>query len=305
MRKGTKRVLVWVVAALAAGALAAGCSLSGGNGAADKAGGSDAPIVLRLAYAYGAREGQPDEPMLRDFAKRVAELSNGELEVRLVFGVAGDEIPGIEERLARMVRDGRFDLGWVATRVWDELGVNSFRALQAPFLITDYELLDEVATGPIAEDMLAGLRRARLAGLGIVPELLRHPVGRSGPLVSVDDFAGARIRTIPSRTTDLLVAALGGTPVHVSNAASDAAIAHGRIDGEESSIRRASAGWTVAANVVLFGKANTVFANRSAFSRLSDDQQMVLRRAATQTARHVAGAPPSERALARSFCSTR
>jgi TRAP-type C4-dicarboxylate transport system substrate-binding protein len=79
----------------------------------------------------------------------VGRLSHGRLQIRLFFDVAGDETPDIEERLARMVRDGRFDLGWVATRVWDELEVKSFRALQAPFLVTDYELLGRVATGPI------------------------------------------------------------------------------------------------------------------------------------------------------------
>jgi TRAP-type C4-dicarboxylate transport system substrate-binding protein len=60
----------------------AGCSLGVDESGSDKAGGSDAPVVLRLAYAYKPREGQPDEPALRYFASRVAELSDGEMRVR-------------------------------------------------------------------------------------------------------------------------------------------------------------------------------------------------------------------------------
>src|SRR5919108_4965623 len=200
-----------LVALLVAVALA-GCSVGSDNGASDKAGGSEAPVVLRLAYPYSPREGQPDEAALRYFAGRVAKLSGGHMRLRISFLAVGDEVPEIEARMARSVARGAFDLGWVATRVWDQLGVRSFQALQAPFLITDYALLDRVAQSPLADEMLAGLRRLDLTGLAVVPELLRHPsAGRA--LVSVKAFNGVRIRTFPSRATDALISALGATPV--------------------------------------------------------------------------------------------
>jgi TRAP-type C4-dicarboxylate transport system substrate-binding protein len=297
----TKQAMSTLLGAALVGVFASGCSLGDDSGAGDKAGGSETPIVLRMAYGYNPREGQPDEPMIRYFAGRVAKLSHGTLRVRLVFNAAGQAVPGIEERVARMVRSGRFDLGWVATRAWDQLGIRSFQALQAPFLISDTGLLGRVVTGPIGDEMLSGLRRRRMTGLAIVPELLRHPVGRRHELVSLDDFAGARIRDIPSQATDALLSALGATPVHVSGAAEGGEL--GRIDGEEASIARARGGWTATANVVFFGKANSLFANPAALARLTEEQRAALRTAARETARHVAATLPSERDEARAYCS--
>jgi TRAP-type C4-dicarboxylate transport system substrate-binding protein len=76
-------------AALVAALLVAGCSLGDRDGDSDKAGGSGAPVVLRLAYPYKPAEGQPDEPALRWFARRVEDLSDGDMRVRISFDVAG------------------------------------------------------------------------------------------------------------------------------------------------------------------------------------------------------------------------
>src|SRR5215212_4579760 len=68
------------VVLVALGALAGGCDF-GGRG--DKAGGSHAPLELRLAVASAADEA--DAPVARFFASRVAALSGGSLRVRVVF----------------------------------------------------------------------------------------------------------------------------------------------------------------------------------------------------------------------------
>lgn len=293
---------IYLAAVLATGLLA-GCSLGGDEGASDKAGGSDAPVLLSMAYPYNPREGQPDEPALRYFAARVAELSDGGMRVRISFNAAGEVVPDAEARVARMVRSGKVDLGWIATRVWDQLGVKSFQALQAPFLISDDALLGRVAESPLADEMLSSLSRLGLSGLAIVPELLRHPMALRDPLVSVEDFDGARIRDIPSKATDALLSALGATPVHVSNASFGREISRGHIDGAELPTSSARGGWTVSANVTFFGKANTVVANAEALERLTAEQRDVLMRAAEQTARHAVEVAPSEREMARKFCA--
>ena len=105
----TRRLAATLVGALVA-ALAAGCSVSG-NDDADKAGGSDAPDVLRLAVADDAD--QPDAPFARYFARRVSALSDGSVRVRVVWDAAGQDSPGYELGIARLVKDGDFELGWM------------------------------------------------------------------------------------------------------------------------------------------------------------------------------------------------
>jgi TRAP-type transport system periplasmic protein len=300
MSETTKRVLASVLVTVLVGILAAGCSLDGGG---DKAGGSSEPVVLRLAAAEDAE--QPESERARYFASRVSELSDGSVRVRIVYDAGGEENTGYETRLANMVRQGKFELGWIGARAWDRSGITSFQALQAPFLVTDHTLLGRIATGPLALRMLEGLSAHGLVGLALVPDRLRYPVGARHALASPGAFAGARVRVPPSRATDALMRALGATPVHLRGEALTAALEKGKIDGSEVSLGTNSAEegenfltW----NVILFPKALTLFAARGAYERLDEDQRAIIAKAARQTAAYAAAHPFSERALMRNFC---
>jgi len=298
MRATMKRPLVTTLVAALIAALPAGCGLGGGG---DKAGGSRAPVVLRLAVAHAADDG--DAAVARFFASQVAELSGGSLRVRVVFNAAGQRVVDTEARVARMVGDRTFELGWIGAGAWDGLGVTSFQALQAPFLVTSYALLDRIATGPLAPRMLAGLQGHGVVGLALVPDRLRHPVGVWHPLASPGDFAGARVRVTPSRATEALMRALGATPVHVSGDEVDAAMARGEIDGTEHSLGGTwPGGHYLTANVTFFARAVTLFAGRRAYERLDGDQRAAIRRAAEQTVARVAAHPPPESSLVRRYC---
>jgi TRAP-type C4-dicarboxylate transport system substrate-binding protein len=290
-----------VALVVAAGSLLVGCSARHRTNAADKAGGSGGPVVLRLGVSDDAL--LAESRLARYFAADVARRSRGDIRVRLVFLAAGSSTPDVEARTIAFVREGRFDLGWVAARAWDELGVTSFQALQAPFLITSYPLLDRVLTGPLAVEMLSGLDEHDVVGLALIPGLLRHPIGLRRPLVSLADFGGARVRDLPSRATDALLRALGAMPVHVSN--DD--FGHARIDGEELSLVNAPIGGILTANVAFFPKVITLFAGKRAFAGLSDGQQAILRAAAEDTLKHNASFPVRtalafEGVLARQYC---
>jgi TRAP-type transport system periplasmic protein len=296
-----KRSRLALMVALLVGA-AAGCSVNGDEDG-DKAGGSEAPKLLRLAAANDSE--QPDAPFARYFADRVRALSGGSLRVRVVWDAAGTDTPGYELGIARLVRDGDFELGWMGARAWDRMDINSFQALQAPFLVTNHELLGRIATGPLAARMLGGLDGHDFVGLAVVPEHLRYAFGARKALTSPDDFAGARVRVQPSRATDALMRALGATPAHVSEDDVAEAVENGEIDGAEASLGTNSAyeGEShLTLNVPLFPKTLTLFAGEGAYDRLGEDQREVIRQAARQTAAYAAAHAPSERALMRDFC---
>lgn len=296
----TARFAGVLLGASIASATAAGCSSQHAASGADKAGGSNAPTVLSLADSDDSS--QTDTPAVRFFAARVAKLSHGALRVQITFQAAGDKIAEVEQRTVRMVQAGRFDLGFVGSRAWDKLGVTSLEALQAPFLITSYPLLDRVVTSGIATEMLDGLRSRHVIGLALIPDQLRHPVGLDHPLASLADFSGARIRVVPSRVTSSLMRALGAIPMEVANGNVVSVIGHREIDGEELAFGNAPSNGIVTANVTFFGKALTLFAGRSAFQRLTAQQRNVIMEAAKQTLQHVTATSPMENTLAASFC---
>jgi TRAP-type C4-dicarboxylate transport system substrate-binding protein len=267
--------------------LAAACSSTGDEPSATQSPTGD-PVVIRLGT--GDPRGRPDTPVVERFAEAVEEVSDGAMRVEVVWEAGGDSSrpDGFEQGVVGLVQDGELDLGWIAARAWDTVGVTSFQALQAPFLITDHELLTEVLAGSMTDDMIVGLGDVGLVGLGLYPDGLRYPLGYAAPMTSVEDFDGADIRLVPSEATEALVRALGGRPVYgLTGDALDAAIESGDVDGTEISLGLAASiapeGSVVTGNVVLFPRVNTLFAGQDLMDSLSDEQEAILAAAAEET----------------------
>lgn len=249
---------------------AAGCAGSH----VDKAGGSAPvkPVVLALAthdddYAYGT------------FADAVARLSDGSMRIRVVNNWR-DNDADYERGIVNDVRSGRVPLGIVGVRVWDTLGVPSFRALVAPFLIDSLELEGRALASGFAPRALEAVSRQGVVGVALLPGLLRRPFGITRALVRPRDYRGATIGVRRSDVASETIAALGG--VATSRAASDPS----GLDGMELDLLVISRdtldtrAHPLTGNVVLWPKAQTIVMNRVAFGRLTPSQREILRRAA-------------------------
>ena len=215
------------------------------------------------------------------------ELSKGSVLVDVRWNAGLEYVDG-EEAIAKQVRAGDLDLGWVGSRAFDTLGVSSLRAVQAPFLITDNRLTKAVAQDEVAAAMLSDLSKAALVGLGLYPDQLRHPVGFRKPLASISAFKGARIRTLTSNTSDAVLRALGAEPVHLKGSAYRAAIDDHTLDGVDASLGLAPSlgGAFLTGNVSIFPRMNVLFSSESALDQLDEPQRAALSRAAADTLAH-------------------
>ena len=222
----------WTRRQLLASGMAAGLTACSGGAPRNKAGGPPPPVTVTLGNPDPSGV-LPDTQDITYFARQVHQLSGGQMNIRILWLVT--QADNSEQATAALVKDGRVDLGWIGARAWDTLGVRSFQALQAPFLIDSYPLLDAVLRSPMASDMLAGLDQAGFAGLGLYPGQLRHPAGFRKPFVSLRDFRGARIRVPASRASDALYRALGAVPEHLGSTTFAPAVASGSVDGVDAS----------------------------------------------------------------------
>lgn len=274
---------------VAMGMLTAACTSTEEEPTPDGSPTSD-PIVLRLGT--GDALGRPDTPVVAAFANAVEDLSEGAMRIEVVWEAGGPSARngGFEQGVIGRVQERELELGWVAARSWDTMGVTSFQALQAPFLITDQQLLAEVLSSSMAGEMMAGLDDAGVVGLGMFPDGLRYPLGYAAPMASLEHWDGSAIRLVPSGATDALVRALGGRPVYGLNGDDlDAAIASGDIDGTEISLAGApilaqdvAPRSVITGNVVLFPRVNTLFAGQELWASLSDEQRAILVAAAEE-----------------------
>ena len=284
-----------------AAAVLAGC---GGNSVATKAGGSGAPVILRIGT--DDTPGRPAAKQIEEFARQVQTLSAGTVRIEPVWQAAGQNPDDWDQKVARMVAGGELDMGMIPSRSWDTEGVTSLRALSAPFLITSDRLAGQIATDEIANQMLAGLDKAGVVGLALVPEGLRHPFAFKKPLRGPGDYRGATVRSPRSDTVYAVFRALGATADDLPGAAFAAGVRAGTVAAAETSFAFAGlmpARAVVTGNVTLFPKINSLVVNTEAFDKLRSEQQEAMRTAATRTRDWAIANNDDDGELAKAFCN--
>jgi TRAP-type C4-dicarboxylate transport system substrate-binding protein len=298
-REQTRRA-TFATAALLAVAAAAGCA------SGDKAGGSGGPVTLRIGTDDPA--GRPSGTAMDEFARQARRLSGGRIRIEPVFQAGGTtSAPGWDQRIAHMVQAGRLDMGVVPARAWDTEGVTSLRALHAPFLVTSDTLLNRIVRGDVADQMLAGLDRAGIVGLALLPEELRHPFAFGQPFLKVEDFAGQVVRVPRSDVAYSTFRHLGARPEDLAGPRFMRAVANGSVRGADAGFAIVSGSLprsaTATANVTLFPKANTLVIGQRAWKKLDDANRAVLREAARRTVASVVSTRVGERDAARRYCA--
>ena len=261
-----------VLHAAAAALVAAAAACGGSRG--DKAGGDGARdgklLVLRLEQ-HDSNYGGPE------FAAAVLDRSGGAIRIHVTDRLATDG-PEYERDLVRDVRRGATQIGVVPARVWDTMGITSFQALLAPFLVESLELERQILESPLAARMLEGVEGGRTVGLSIVPGPLRRPFGFRLALIGPTDYIGTRMGVRPGRVETATFHSLGATTREYLSLSGvnreGAALDPWSIAGGNGYVGR-----TLAANVVFWPRAEIVVMNRKAFERLTPEQREVLRAA--------------------------
>jgi TRAP-type C4-dicarboxylate transport system substrate-binding protein len=258
--------------------LAAAC---GGSGL-DKAGATRPakPVVLTLATHDDATE-------YGTFAAAVDRLSGGSLRIRIAgnWRATGtrSEID-FERGIVDDVRSGKGQLGIVGVRVWDTLGVMSFQALVAPFLIDSLSLERRALETPFARRALAGLRKMGVVGIALLPGSLRRPLGLTRALVRPQDYQGERIAIRLGNVARATFHALRATAAGSMPSAGDLSGFDGiEVDPLTITENSYDAGaHALTGNVVYWPRALTIVMNRKAFDGLTGTQRQILAAAGRQ-----------------------
>ncbi len=276
--------LATVAIAVIAAVVAGGCS--GGGGTDDKAGGSGEPVVLRMANAYGDLD---VVPAVQYFVSRIKERSGGNVRIQ-VASTWGDYADDAEQQVVRAVAAGKADLGWAGARVFDTMGVTSFQALQAPMLIDSYALERAVVTSDMPGQMLQGLTKVGVRGLGVLADGLRKPIAVKHPMLGVADWRGITFGTLKSAGQAQAIRSLGATPMEVFRRARNEALKDGKLQGLEMDLlvyeRNAMAQPApyVTSNVNLWPQVDVLFANPGRLGALTEQQRRWLQQAAQDAA---------------------
>ena len=254
--------------------------LVGCTGAApDRTGGTTAPgpLVLTGITTGGNGEIQP-------FIDGVQRLSNGAMTVRFIDGWNKHSVTG-EADAINAVRSGAADYAVVPARAWHDAGVDSFDALVAPMTVDSYALQDTVLHSSLAGDMLAGVRKLGLIGIGIVPGPLRQFDGISRTVLTPAALLGAKVAVNPGGVAEHSLRSLGATPVRSPFDNSDIS----RVDAAEMQLGSVEGNvydgviTSVTVNLAVEPRPLVIVGNAAAMATLNGQQQKILMTAATQS----------------------
>ena len=288
--------MTWMI--LATGLVLSGCIVN----PLDKSGGEGPALTLTMATSD--QPGGPQSAELEHFAEVVAKESNGRMRIDVTYAAMGQDQRKFDQTVAGLVQDGRFDLGIVPARSWDDLDVTAFRALQTPFLLDRDELVDAVVKDDVAQSMLEGLEGSRVHGIVLWPDALRHPVGYGAPILRPSDLRGAALHAPYSRDVYAMLEALGSEPSDLDRVGVTTGYASGTLDGTEAGADAAfGPPATITANVTLYAKVNTIVANEAAWDSLSDSQQAAVQDAARSTRDWLVAGRPREDDLLSEACA--
>jgi TRAP-type C4-dicarboxylate transport system substrate-binding protein len=240
--------------------------------------GADSRPASTLSFAMP----DADDALGAEFVKAV-ERSGG-VRIKKPARDYSSRDPANELALARDLQAGRVDMAYLPARAWAAAGVAPFKALLAPFVITTDEAAAQLATSPVAEELLAALPGA-VVGLGLVPAQTRRVLA-SRDLLSPTDYQGLRVRVIDNEQAAADLSALGAEPVQglLSNEVGEWLRGH-RLDGAETApssiITNGYQNYVSSlSSYGLFPKFQSIVVSRAAWERLSPAQQENLRSAA-------------------------
>jgi tripartite ATP-independent transporter DctP family solute receptor len=225
--KMSKKILSLVVSIAIAGTVFNGCAKASGeitNNEDKKPTGNQ--IVLRLAEMHP--EDYPTTIGDKQFAKLVEERSNGRIKI-IVY--AGAEL-GQEKAVIEQIQFGAIDFARVSVAPVSEF-VKELNVIQLPYLYRDEAHYWRVLEGPIGQELLGTVEKAKMIGLAWYDAGARNFYTKK-EIKSAADLKGMKIRVPQSKLMMDLVSALGASPTATAAGEVYSALQTGVIDGAEN-----------------------------------------------------------------------
>jgi len=201
----------------------------------------DKPAIT-LRFSHVVAEETPKGLAAIRFKVLTEQRSEGRIRVQ-VFPNA--QLYGDHDEM-QALQLGAVDLVAPSLSKFGRLGLPEFELFDLPFLFDDLSAVRRVTLGPLGRNLLSGLQRQGLLGLGFFDNGFKQ-MSANRPLLEPKDFAGLRMRIQASRVIAAQMRALGARPVTLAFSETQRALATGVVDGTENPV---SNFWTQAMHEV-------------------------------------------------------
>ncbi len=186
-----------------------------------------ATTILRLAYAENS---QPVQEALHYIGKAVEEKTNGSVIVQFF----PDGQLGGERELVEMTQVGAIDLTKVSSGLLESFSP-LYGVFSLPYLFESEERFYQVMDNPdIMGQVYRSTESQGFAGVGWYDSGARSFYMTRGPINTVADLRGKKIRVMQSETSIETMKLLGASPIAMGQAEVYTSLQQGIIDGAEN-----------------------------------------------------------------------
>jgi tripartite ATP-independent transporter DctP family solute receptor len=185
--------------------------------------------TVKFRFAHTLPDTDSQNLAAIEFAKRVGERTNGEVEIKVfpngVLGNDGTMITG--------VRSGTLDIGITGNPFLTGISPN-LNVLDLPYLFDNEQQAFKILDGDIGRKLLDDLDNHQLKGLAFWDIGFRSFANSKQPVNNAADIAGLKLRTTPNPAHIMAFQLLGANPQPMAYGEVFAALEAKAIDGHEN-----------------------------------------------------------------------
>ena len=185
--------------------------------------------ITELKLAHGLSIDHPVHISLEFMAKRINELSEGQLSV----DVYPSEQLGSEQQLIELVQIGSIAITKVSAASMQSFA-DDYKVFGLPYIFRSKEHFFNVIDGGVGNDLLLSTENRWIRGLCYYDSGSRSFYTKNKAITHPDDLAGLKIRVMPSATAVEMIRALGGSATPISWGELYTALQSGVVDGAEN-----------------------------------------------------------------------
>ena len=217
------------------------------------------------------------------FKKEVARLTNNQLQVDVFPAM---QLGGAKENVDA-VRSGTLALTWVGAAFLSRIAPE-LEAVSLPFVFPNRQSAFRVIDGPVGDAIDRKLGDKGFISLGWMELGMRNVTNSRGPIKTMADLKGLKIRLQPNETHLATFRALGANPVAMDVKELYSALEQRVVDAQENpytviSAARYSEVQKQLSNSGHFFDLIAVVASKKAFEQLKPEYQKAIREAMTAT----------------------
>lgn len=217
------------------------------------------------------------------FKKEIARLTNNQLQVDVFPAM---QLGGAKENIDA-VRSGTLALTWVGGAFLSRI-VPELEAVSLPFVFSNRETAFRVIDGPVGAAIDKKLQDKGFVSLGWMELGSRNITNSRGPIKTMADLKGLKLRLQPNETHLASFRALGANPVAMDVKELYSALEQRVVDAQENpytviSASRYSEVQKHLSNSGHFFDFIAVVASKKAFEKLTPEYQKAVREAMTAT----------------------